>query len=191
MRVRSWMAALALVVGISIAAGRAMPVPVTVQVAAKAKADAADQVKPSPKTKSNDKTSADKLPSVQLNLVIAGLGRKGCEVEVKPGNASCRFSTLYANRKDNRQFVASDGRTNLELRDVELRGADRTIAFAITVHETGQAPKTFYRGFRLPAKRDGKGEGAAAGAPAPAFTCYLSSPSKVAKAEECARGDKQ
>jgi hypothetical protein len=53
---------------------------------------------------------------------------------------------------------------------------------AITVRESGQAPKTVYRGFRLPARPE-------AGLPAavsqvPTFTCYLSSPSKVANVEQ-------
>jgi hypothetical protein len=29
--------------------------------------------------------------TVQLTLRIGGLGDEGCDVEVKPGNASCRF----------------------------------------------------------------------------------------------------
>jgi hypothetical protein len=182
MRVRSWMAALALVVGISIAVGRAMPVPETaVQPPEKSNADGAEQPKTPPAAKST-KASPSRIPSVQLSLVIAGLGPKGCDVQVKPGNASCKFSAVYGKRKEDRQFVPSDGRANLELRDVELRGADRTITFAITVHEAGQAPKTFYRGFRLPAQREAKDEQTPA--TTPSFTCYLSSPSRIARADE-------
>ena len=41
----------------------------------------------------------------------------------------------------------------MELKDVELRGADRVCAVAITVLEPGQSAKTVYRGFRLPRGR--------------------------------------
>jgi hypothetical protein len=181
MRVRSWMAALALVVGTSIAVGRAMPALVTNQVAEKAKTDGAEKSKPQSESPA-PKPAATRLQSVQLSLVVAGLGAKGCEVQVKPGNASCKFSTVYAKRGDKNQVIASDGKGSVELRDVELRGADRTITVAITVREPGQAAKTFYRGFRLSAKPEVKAQGATASAPA--FTCYLSSPSKVAKADE-------
>ena len=66
---------------------------------------------------------------MQLNLVIAGLGTEGCDVEVKPGNASCKFRPIYGNGKrgETGQHSSTDGRGSLELRDVELRGADRTI----------------------------------------------------------------
>ncbi len=99
MRVRSWMAALALVVGTSIAVGRAMPALVTNQVAEKAKTDGAEKSKPQSESPA-PKPAATRLQSVQLSLVVAGLGAKGCEVQVKPGNASCKFSTVYAKRGD-------------------------------------------------------------------------------------------
>jgi hypothetical protein len=181
MRVRSWMAALALVVGTSIAVGRAMPALVTSQAPDKGKADGDEKAKPG-SASPGAKPSGTRIPSVQLSLVVAGLGSKGCDVQVKPGNASCKFSTIYEKRAENRQFIASDGKASLELRDVELRGADRTITVAITVREPGQSTKTFYRGFRLPAKPDAKGQATATSAPM--FTCYLSSPSKLTKAEE-------
>ena len=72
----------------------------------------------------------------------------------------------------------------LELKDVELRGADRVCTVAIKVVEPGQAPKTVYRGFRLAspsepvARRDWRASAV------PTFTCYLSSPSKVATVEQ-------
>lgn len=181
MRVRSWMAALALVVGTSIAVGRPMPVLVTKEAPETGNTEQTEKVKPRPESQ-GPKTPGTCVPSVQLNLVIAGLTPKGCEVQVKPGNASCKFSPIYEKRGESRQFVASDGRTSLELRDVELRGADRTITVAITVHESGQAAKTFYRGFRITTKPESaRPEGSTS---APAFTCYLSCPSKLAKADE-------
>jgi hypothetical protein len=71
----------------------------------------------------------------------------------------------------------------VELRDVELRGADRTVTVAITVNEQRQASRTVYRGFRLPSARSGaSGPPSAKGVPA--FTCYLSAPSRIARVEE-------
>ncbi len=114
--------------------------------------------------------------------MIAGLGRAGCDVEIKPGNRSCRFRAVGENGPAARHHVAPEGKAKLELRDVELRGADRTCTVAITVYESGQGPKTVYRGFRLPQRA---GDGAvSASAPVPVFTCYLSSPSKLARGND-------
>ena len=45
--------------------------------------------------------------SVSLNLVIAGLGREGCDIEVKPGNAGCKFRSVYGQGKEGLQHVTS------------------------------------------------------------------------------------
>jgi hypothetical protein len=182
MRARSWMAALALVVGTWIAVGRAMPALETVQTAERAQAKESEKKEVRGESE-NRKPSRTSIASVQLNLVIAGVGTEGCDVEVKPGNASCKFRPIYGTGKrgETRQHIGEDGRGGLELRDVEMRGADRTIAVAITVREPNQSSKTFYRGFRLPSKPEAS---AGAKAPsAPSFVCYLSSPSKLAKAD--------
>ena len=102
---------------------------------------------------------------VELHLVIGGLGVEGCEVEVKPGNAACRF-------KKKTSHVPSSGKVTLEIREVELRGVDRNCTFAIVLREKGQEPKTIYRGFRMAAD-DSTGD------QAESFTCYMSSPSKA------------
>jgi hypothetical protein len=109
--------------------------------------------------------------SVELTLLIAGLGRDGCDVEIKPGNRGCRFTPQT-------QHVGSQGKANFQFRDVELRGADHNCSFAITVREPGQVPRTIYRGFRMssptaPAPHK-------AGKPSNSFTCYMNSPSKLA-----------
>jgi hypothetical protein len=175
------MAALVLVVGTSIAVGRAMPALEMSTADDKGKAADAPKTK-SPSEKAGSKTPATRVPAAQLDLVVAGLGSEGCDVQVKPGNASCKFSAVYKKRGENHQFVPSDGYASLELRDIELRGAYRTITVAITIREKGQAAKTFYRGFRLKSKPDAKDPEATSDAPT--FTCYLSSPSKIAKSEE-------
>ena len=183
MRVRSWMAALALVVGTSIAVGRAMPALVTSQVPDKGKTDGDEKAK-SQSGSPSQKPAGTRIPSVHLDLAVAGLSSKGCDVQVKPGNASCKFSTIYEKPGENHQFIASSGKSSVELRDVELRGADRTITVAVTIRESGQPTRTFYRGFRLTAKPDANAKASAAPPSAPVFACYLSAPSKLAKAEE-------
>ena len=189
MRVRSWMAALALIAGTSIAVGRAMPASSPPEAHGQDRSQQAEQAPA--RSQPVDSKPADKpIKVVLLNLKIAGLSREGCDVEVKPGNASCRFQAInmswtggkLVRAKDGVQHVSSAGDAVLELHDVELRGADRTCTVAITVRESGQAPKTVYRGFRLPPRAD-------AALPAsvsqvPTFTCYLSSPSKVAAGEQ-------
>ena len=189
MRARSWMAALALIAGTSIAVGRAMPASSPTEDKEQGQTQQADQ--PAARSQTTDPKPADKpIKAVLLNLEIAGLSREGCDVEVKPGNASCGFQAIYMTRnggklvraKEGAHHVSSVGHAVLELQNVELRGADRTCTVAITVRESGQAPKTVYRGFRLPPRPE-------AGLPAsvnqvPTFTCYLSSPSKVANVEQ-------
>ena len=138
---------------------------------------------------SETKPTAETIKTILLNLEIAGLGREGCDVEVTPGNPSCRFRTVNMTRdggklvraKDGVQHVSSIGHAVLELQDVELRGADRTCMVKITVRESGQPSKTVYRGFRLPVRGEAEATVAAA-SQAPTFTCYLSSQSKVATA---------
>ena len=106
------------------------------------------------------KGSGSHFPTIQLNLVIAGLGTEGCDVEVKPANAGCKF------RPSSGEHVASDGQATIKLRDVELRGADKTCTMAITVREPGQPPQTIYRGFRPGSSKSGA---------VPSFTCFVSS----------------
>jgi hypothetical protein len=189
MRARSWMAALALIAGTSIAVGRAMPASSPTEDQGQEQPQQDDQ--PAARSQTTDAKPADKnIKAVVLILEIAGLSQDGCDVEVKPGNASCRFQAINMTKnggkldraKEGAQHVSSLGKAVLELQNVELRGADRTCTVAITVRESGQAPKTVYRGFRLPARPE-------AGLPAsvnqvPTFTCYLSSPSKVANVEQ-------
>ncbi len=170
MRARSWMAALALIGVTSILIGRGL------SAQGPGGAPKPDQSKDQEKPhKMPSRTEAEKpkpKPSdthfarVQLNLVIAGLGLEGCDVEVKPANAGCRF------RVASPQHISSAGQAKLELKDVEIRGADHTCTVAITVHEPGQPPKTVYRGFRLANQRTAPSPSPS---PIPNFTCYLSS----------------
>jgi hypothetical protein len=181
MRARSWMAALALIAGTSIAVGRAVSALAPIPAQDQGQAQETKQEKPRSQT-DKPKSPDGRIRSIQLNIVVAGLSGDGCDVEVKPGNASCKFRVVNGQGKDSRQHVPSDGRAKVELRDVELRGADRTCTFAITVHERGHGSRTIYRGFRLPPRTEGAGSSTVAAVPT--FTCYLSSPSRLAKVEE-------
>jgi hypothetical protein len=175
MRARSWMAALALIGTTSvllIGRGWSAQAPGSTQESGRSKdatgtpspektepGSAGDESKSgSPAEKR--KESASQFPAIQLNLVIAGLGTEGCDVEVKPANAGCRF------RPSSTEHIPSDGRATIKLRDVELRGADKTCTMAITVREPGQPPQTIYRGFRPGSSKVGA---------VPSFTCYVNS----------------
>jgi hypothetical protein len=182
------MAALALIAGTSIAVGRTLPRSSPTESQGERQPQDAGPSGSQAKSQTSDKKPLDPpIKSVQLNLVIAGLGREGCDVEVMPGNPSCKFRVVNLagdagklNRgKEGAQHVSSAGRAVLELQNVEIRGADRTCAVKIIMHESGQSPKTVYRGFRVP-HRDA--EATAPSDQTPSFTCYLSSPSKVANA---------
>lgn len=104
--------------------------------------------------------------TVKLELAIAGLGPNGCDVEVKPGHKGCSFTTKSAH-------VNKSGLATLVLRDVSTASADRDCTFAITIREPGQPERTVSRGLRLEARPTAAGQ---------QMTCYLSSPSKLARA---------
>jgi hypothetical protein len=166
MRARSWMAALALIGGTSILVGRGLSAQAPSPT--QGKSEPQDRKDP-PATRPKEappKPPGTHFPTIELNLVIAGLGREGCDVDVKPANPGCKF------RASSQQHVPSEGRATLSLRDVEIRGADHTCTVAITVREPGQAPKTIYRGFRLATPTATPPLAASA---IPSFTCYLSS----------------
>jgi hypothetical protein len=202
------MAALALIAGMTIAVQRAMPALApgaagdqdrsqgadsknSESRAAQAGESEKDQGKESArnaKVAEAQSQSAAKKPrtgdgrSIPLNLIIAGLGKGGCDVEVKPGNAGCKFRAVDDQGKEGRQHVSSDGRARLILRDVEVRGADRTCTVAITIFEVGCPAKTVKRGFRFAPPTDSS-KGSAPVAPS-GLTFYLKSPAKIAKADD-------
>jgi len=176
MQVRSWMAAVVLVAGST----------VLLSGVARSQKSGSEQTPPSaqgqdagtPKTRDGQTPSAqEKKPTpntqtVELTLAIAGLGQDGCEVEIKPGNRSCRFQPQHLR-------VESQGKAKFVFHDIEVRGADRNCTFAITVHEKGQASRTIYRGFRI-ASRPAAGPSTRG---TQSFNCYMSSPSKLAGLE--------
>ena len=176
MQVRSWMAAAVLVAGSTVLlSGMARsqksgsdPTPPGAQNQNAGTPQTLDSQNPS----GREKRPAASTQTVELTLMIAGLGQDGCQVEIKPGNQSCRF-------QPQRLRVESQGKAKFVFRDIELRGADRNCTFAITVHEAGQASRTIYRGFRM-ASRPAPGPATQG---AQSFTCYMNSPSKLAGME--------
>jgi hypothetical protein len=113
--------------------------------------------------------SATRPPTyvVKLDLKVAGVGRQGCDVEIKPGNGGCKFKPVT-------YHLDSTGRATLKVKDIETQSADRDCTFAITIHEPGHTERTVKRGLRL--KRPGD--------PGHTLDCFLSSPSKIAQAEQ-------
>jgi hypothetical protein len=172
MRARSWMAALGLIGVTSILIGRGLSAqgPGSGQKPGPTKNHEKPQEMPSrtdsPGPKGKAKPSDSHFARVRLNLVIEGLGKAGGDVEVKPANAGCRF------RIPSPEHVRSEGQAKMELKDVEIRGADHTCTVAITVREPGLPPKTVYRGFRLTRHRT---LSPANPSSTPSFTFYLSS----------------
>ena len=112
---------------------------------------------------------------MNLEVQIAGLSRPGCEVEVRPAHAGCQF-TRVVKRVEGRP----GSRTAIQFESIRAQStnADRDCAFAITIREPGQAPKTFRRGLRLNPQEPDR--------PVPVqwLKCYLSSPSLVAREAE-------
>jgi hypothetical protein len=144
MQSRSWMAALTLAAGAILAPGAG---------------------------KQAGAGEAPVVNKVKLEIQIAGLSRNGCEVEIKPGHAGCRFDTIT------KRVGAANTKGVLSIDPIlaQSSNADRDCAFAITIREPGQAPKTFHRGIRLtPKPADGP-------LPVQTLTCYLSSPSLAAR----------
>jgi hypothetical protein len=146
MQGRSWMAAS------TISAGMLAILGLVAQVAPVQAQTQASDPKPRPKAEAKPVVPETTTPTyvVKMDLKIAGLGKKGCDVEIRPGNGGCKF------------------------KDIETQSADRDCTFAITVHEPGQAEKTVKRGLRLKSPGD----------PGQSLDCFLSSPSKIAKAAQ-------
>ena len=128
-------------------------------------AAAADDPKPSPPAAPPAAAATPAGVTVKLELFIAGLGTNGCDVEIKPAHAACSFARIN-------HHVPRDGKATITVNQVRTESADRDCSFAITIRETGQPPRTLYRGLRLKAN--------ASNAPQ-LLSCYLSSPSRVAR----------
>jgi hypothetical protein len=105
---------------------------------------------------------------VNLSISVAGLSAKGGEIEIKPGNAGCRFETIKFQTK-NHPRKTSDGWIILDPIDVETLSADRNCSFSITLKEDGQPDKNVRRILRITSAVDGKPI-----APQ-SLTCFISS----------------
>jgi hypothetical protein len=121
MQGRSWMAALALVAGVTLAL----------------------VVRPTPSRAGEKEAVVNK---VTLQLRITGLGEKGGEVEVKPGHAGCEFKAVTEKAK---KYDGSLWTVTVNAMDVKSTSPDRDCQFSITIREPGQPPRTVRRGIRL------------------------------------------
>lgn len=149
MQGRSWMAALGLAAGVALAlVGRSTP------------------------ARAGDEAPAAVVNKVTLTLRITGLGRDGCEVEIKPGHAACEFETQTKKVQYGGQ---AQGELTLAGLPVKSLSPDRDCQFTITIKETGQPPRTVRRGIRLVAPAPG------AATPEQTFKVYLRSPSLAAR----------
>lgn len=104
---------------------------------------------------------------ITLTLKITGLGREGCDVEIKPGHAGCDFKTIT-------QKLDRNGQIDFKPFEVTSTSADHDCLFAITVKEPGQPPKTVKRGLVLVSN-------GTKAIPAQNFSCLLRSPSLAAR----------
>ena len=129
----------------------------------------ADDLKATTKASDAKKPESDPKSTykVTIDLNIAGLGPKGCDVDIKAAHPGCKFNAVTCH-------IGPKGQAFIDIKDIESLSADRDCTFAITVREPGQASKTIRRGLRLKASN----------AVAQDLRCYLSSPSKLAKSEK-------
>jgi hypothetical protein len=79
---------------------------------------------------------------IKLELRIAGLGKDGCEVEIKPAHAACEFDVIKK-KVDRRGFL--DPTPFL----AKSASADHDCTFTIVIREPGKPPRTLRRGIRL------------------------------------------
>ena len=105
---------------------------------------------------------------VTLALRVTGLGREGCEVEIKPGHHACDFKPI-------KKKLEWHGRE--EFRDIVVKStsADHDYLFAITIKEPGKPDVTVKRGAVLSVAKDGKP------APPQLFECWVRSASLASK----------
>jgi hypothetical protein len=141
MQARSWMAALI------VAVGSVFPM--------------------APRALAEDKP-APATYKVAMNLNIAGLGPRGCDVEVKPGHGGCRFNAVSTH-------IDRTGLGTIQLKDVRTTSPDRACAFAITIREAGHPDRTVRRGIVLSSSPATRGS---------TIDCYLKCPSELARAEQ-------
>lgn len=181
MQGRSWMAALTVACGLALSLvagvrgdGNASPrpaptsAPPTPAPAPRPVAPGRATTPPAGPAAPREQVRATVKPYVViLELRIAGLGPKGCDVEVKPAHPACKFRPVV-------EHVDSRGWASLQFKDVETESADRDCTFAIAIREPGHAVRTVHYGLQLRTDRNHEH----------VRTCYLSSPSRLARAEK-------
>lgn len=121
---------------------------------------------------------------VNVKLRIDGVGSKGCEVEIKPGHAACKFRRLII------KYAANTPKDRYESRELptivaETSSADRECSFEIVVREEGKPEKTFVRGIRFSPRVSGEP------VPVKSATFYLTAPSLAAKNQDQKKSKRQ
>ena len=116
MQVRSWMATVVLITGSTVlltGMARSQKPGSDQPPAGAASPDSGSPKTPdSQSTTDPEKRSSTGTQTIRLNIMIAGLGHDGCEVDIKPGNRSTRF-------KPQHQRVDSKGEAKFVFQDIE------------------------------------------------------------------------
>jgi hypothetical protein len=136
MQGRSWMAALALATGAALVSFAQDP-----KAAAPAEQGGVDK-----KPKSAAPAEQGVVNKVYLVIRVNGLGREGCEVELKPGHAGCKFKPVTKKMK-----CGDGGFGEVVVEDFEVRSTrvDRDCLFSVTIKEPGLPARTSTRPLRL------------------------------------------
>jgi hypothetical protein len=114
---------------------------------------------------------------VLLELQVAGIGRDGCTLEIKPGHPGCQFEPIT------RKLDATAASRGLRLPvRATSKAADRDCSFTITITEPDHAPKMYRRGLRLATPKPGEST-----MPRQILRCYFSSPSLAKRDESTTR----
>ena len=145
MQGRSWMAALALAAGVALVAAR-------------------------PATRAGETPAV--VNKVTLDLRIAGLGPKGCEVEIKPGHPLCDSS------RSRRRHVRRQGAGQADARRDQGQVDEPRPRLHVRDHRQGARPAAADRPPGHPARRP---DAPAPRRPSRPSRCYLRSPSLAAK----------
>ena len=119
-----------------------------------------------------DDATTTYVNKVNLEVRVSGLGKEGCEIEIKPAHPGCKFKAVT------KKVVVPRAADVLKLGTIaivaESTSADHDCVFAITIKEPGRPPKTSRRGVRLSPRAEG------AEMPVQNLPCYLTAASKPA-----------
>ena len=115
--------------------------------------------------------------TVKLEIHIAGLGREGGKLTIKPAHPGCQFRPVEMTIPKGMGAGAEVVKLKPVAVSARTTAADRDCSFEITLSEPGREPKVYRRGLRLnpPAPDD------ATPTPARTLKCYLPATAVAAK----------